>query len=79
MIGKLADQKQRNLFNPLLTDFIDMGHELVLLANKIEWRYFEKEFSDFYSIKGQPAVTIRIMVVTTETIPGGRIIILPQI
>jgi len=62
MIGKSADQKQRNLFNPLLTDFINMGHELVLLANKIEWKYFEKEFSGFYSITGQPAIPIRMMV-----------------
>jgi IS5 family transposase len=62
MIGKSADQKQRNLFNPLLTDFIDMGHELVLLPNKIEWKYFEEEFCGFYSITGQPAVPIHMMV-----------------
>jgi len=59
MIGKSADQKQKN---PLLTDFIDMRHELVLLANKMEWKYFEKKFSGFYYITGQPAVPIRMMV-----------------
>lgn len=62
MIGKTPDQKQRNFFNPLLTDFINMEHELVLLANKIEWKYFEKEFSGFYLITGQPAVPIRMIV-----------------
>ena len=35
MIGKLPDRNQRNLFQPSLVDFIDMGHELVLLADKM--------------------------------------------
>jgi IS5 family transposase len=36
MIGKTANQNQRDLFEPLLKDFIDMSHELVLLSNKID-------------------------------------------
>lgn len=62
MIGKTKDQNQRNMFNPLLNDFIDMNHELVLLANKIDWGYFEKEFSGYYPNVGQPAMPIRLMV-----------------
>ena len=62
MIGKSPVQNQRDLFNPLLTDFIDMSHELVLLAKKIDWIYFEKEFSKFYSHTGQPSMPIRFMV-----------------
>jgi len=62
MIGKSPVQNQRDLFNPLLTDFIDMSHELVLLANKIDWNYFEKSFSKHYSHKGQPSMPIRFMV-----------------
>ena len=62
MIGKSADQSQRDLFNPLLTDFINMGHELVLLCNKIDWTYFEEEFSGYYSHTGTPAMPIRLMV-----------------
>jgi IS5 family transposase len=62
MIGKSPVQNQRDLFNPLLTDFIDMSHELVLLAKKIDWSYFEKEFSKFYSHTGQPSMPIRFMV-----------------
>ena len=62
MIGKTRDQNQRNMFNPLLNDFIDMNHELVLLANKINWGYFEKEFSVHYPNVGQPAMPIRLMV-----------------
>ncbi len=62
MIGKTPDQGQRDMFSPLLSDFIDMGHELVLLANKIDWKYFEKEFSEYYSKVGQPAMPVRLMV-----------------
>jgi len=62
MLGKSAIQNQRSMFNPLLTDFIDMKHELVLLANEIDWKYFEKEFSDYYSKVGQPSMPLRLMV-----------------
>jgi len=62
MIGKSPVQNQRDLFNPLLTDFIDTSHQLVLLAKKIDWIYFEKEFAKFYSHTGQPSMPIRFMV-----------------
>ncbi len=62
MIGKTANQNQRDLFQPLLKDFIDMSHELVLLSNKIEWQYFEDTFSKYYSTTGHPAMPIRLMV-----------------
>ena len=62
MIGKLPPKNQRDMFRPLLEDFIDMGHELVLLENKIDWSYFEKEFAPYYSALGAPSVPIRLMV-----------------
>lgn len=62
MIGKSPDQSQRDLFRPLLSDFIDMKHELVLLAQKIDWKLFEKTFAPLYSDKGQPAMPVRLMV-----------------
>jgi len=62
MKGNSPNQQQRDLFRPLLTDFINLNHELVLLANKIDWNYFEKEFSTYYSHTGRPAVPIRLMV-----------------
>ena len=62
MIGKLPEKGQRDLFRPMLKDFINMKHELVLLAEKIDWNYFEEEFSPFYSEKGGPSVPIRLMV-----------------
>lgn len=36
MIGKLPNQNEGDLFRPLLKDFIDMNHELILLSDKIE-------------------------------------------
>ena len=61
MIGKSPVQNQKNLFQPMLTEFIDMSHELVLLANKIDWNHFEKLFSKYYSHTGQPSMPIRFM------------------
>ena len=62
MIGKIANQNQQNLFRPLLKDFIDMSHELILLSGAIDWSYFENNFSQYYSDTGQPAMPIRLMV-----------------
>jgi len=62
MKGTLPDQTQRELFRPLLSDMIDPNHELALLADKIDWDYFEQEFSPLYSAVGQPGVPIRLMV-----------------
>ncbi|MCB4235720.1 hypothetical protein LDL59_13315 [Kaistella anthropi] len=46
MLGK-NPKKQPELFRPMLVDFIDDKHELVLLSEKIDWDYFEKEFSRY--------------------------------
>ena len=62
MIGKLPNNKQKKLFSPLLSDFINMEDGLVLLSQKIDWDYFEKEFSEYYSYTGQPGVPIRLIV-----------------
>ena len=61
MIGKSPDQNQKNLFQPLLKDFINMEQELVLLSGTIDWNYFEKEFCDLYSTTGSPSKPIRLM------------------
>lgn len=63
MIRKSPDQNQKNLFLPLLKEFINMEHELVLLAERIDWKYFENSFFHLYSDTGQPAMPIRLMVV----------------
>lgn len=62
MLGKLPEKGQRDLFCPMLKDFIDMNHELVLLADKIDWSYFKKEFAPLYLERGAPGIPIRVMV-----------------
>lgn len=62
MIGKSITQNQQDLFKPLLKEFIDLNHELVLLAEKVDWKYFENSFSDLYSNTGKPAMPVRLMV-----------------
>ncbi|MDR2126494.1 MAG: transposase [Prevotellaceae bacterium] len=46
----------------MLNDIINKRHELVLLADAIDWQYFEKEFSPLYSSVGQPSVPVRLMI-----------------
>jgi hypothetical protein len=38
-----------------------MNHE-VLLANQMDWKCFEDDFSQYYSHTGQPSMPIRLMV-----------------
>jgi len=62
MLGKLPDSKQRELFRPMLVDMIDPTHELVLLADTIDWRYFENEFTSLYSYVGQSSIPLRLII-----------------
>lgn len=47
MIGKLRNKNQSDFFKPLLVDYIDMKHELVLLSKVIDWEELEKELSKY--------------------------------
>ena|SRR6056297_1286989 len=62
MIGKSPNQNQRNLFRPVLKEFINPDHDLVLLAHKFPWKEIEDEFISLYSHTGSPAKPIRLMV-----------------
>lgn len=61
MIGTSTDQNQKNLFQPLLKEFINPKHSLVILAHKFPWNELEHEFADLYSTTGTPAKPIRLM------------------
>ena len=37
MIGKLPDQDQKDLFRPLLKEFINPQQALIQLSEKIDW------------------------------------------
>ena len=62
MVGKLPQITQRDLFRPMLKDFIDPQHKLALLAESIDWHHFEEAFEPYYSKDGAPGVPIRLMV-----------------
>lgn len=52
-----------DLFRSRLDQIINMKHGLVILANKIDWSHFEKEFGAYYiEKKGRPGRPIRLMV-----------------
>jgi IS5 family transposase len=52
-----------DLFRMRLDSFINMKHELVLLADKIDWPAFEKKYGAYYiDKKGRPGAPIRLMV-----------------
>ena len=61
MIGKSPIQEQKNLFQPLLAEFINREHELILLSEEISWDELEKEFAPLYSTTGTPGKPIRLM------------------
>lgn len=62
MKGELPDSRQSNLFQPNLYQIVNPAHELVLLAQKINWTYFEQEFKNLYSNTGKPSKPVRLMV-----------------
>ena len=62
MLGKSPNQAQGDFFRPLLLSFIDPKHELIGLANVIDWKSMENEFSGYYSTTGTPSKPIRMMV-----------------
>lgn len=55
------------MLGSLLKEFINLDHELALLADKIDWQYFKDEFSSLYSNTGKPAMPIGLM--------GGRLLL----
>ena len=61
MLGKSPDQNQSQIFQPLLKDFIDPKHELVILSCKIDWDMIVKKFSVLYSHTGTKSKPVRLM------------------
>lgn len=62
MLRSSKNDTQQSLFFSL-GDSLDQRHPLYLLAHKVDWAMFEKEFYKFYSSAcGAPAKPIRLMV-----------------
>jgi len=62
MVGKQDSSLQLNIFDTPLEKFINLGHELCILSNKIDWDSIEQEFSFYYSEICRPSVPIRRMI-----------------
>ena len=62
MRSKKKPKNQMNFLAPTLKEQLNPNHPLYLLAHKIEWDYFDKEFEPLYSKTGRPAHPIRLMV-----------------
>lgn len=62
MVGKIDKNPQLNIFEIPLKSFINMKHELCILAAEIDWDSIEKEFSVYYTDFGRPSIPIRKIV-----------------
>ena len=51
-----------DLFRSRLEQIINMDHELVRLAHKLDWEWIDAELADRFSDKGRPATETRFMV-----------------
>jgi IS5 family transposase len=57
-----SPQKQGHLLYPDLLDHLDPKDPLLVLAQRLPWERFEKDFAPLYSEVGRPAKPIRLMV-----------------
>jgi len=57
-------QKSRHddLFRARLDRIINMRHELVVLADKIDWAWLDERLADCFSDQGRPAEPVRFMI-----------------
>jgi transposase, IS5 family len=51
-----------DLFRAQLDQIINMRHELVLLASKIDWDWIDDEIAPLYSDKGRPRIETRFVI-----------------
>ncbi len=50
-----------DLFKARLDQIINMKHELVILAEKIDWAWLDKQIAPYFSDEGRPAEPVRFM------------------
>ncbi len=51
-----------DLFRARLDQIINMKHELVVLADKIDWAWLDAELAESFSDQGRPAEPVRFMI-----------------
>jgi hypothetical protein len=53
---------EADLFRPRLDQIIDMKHELVQLAGRLDWDWLDGEIAPLYSDKGRPGIETRFVI-----------------
>src|ERR1700739_509671 len=53
---------ENDLFRARLDQIINMKHELVRLAARIDWAWIDGEIAPLYSDKGRPGIETRFMI-----------------
>ena len=51
-----------DLYRSRLDQMINLRHELVILANQIDWQHIDNQLIPLYSSTGRPAISSRLMV-----------------
>ena len=59
---KLKTTGEGDLFRARLEQIINMKHELVQLAGKIDWDWIDREIAPLYSDKGRPGIEARFVI-----------------
>jgi len=54
--------REDNLFRARLEQIINMKHELVRLAGRIDWAWLDSEIASLYSGKGRPGIESRFVI-----------------
>ena len=63
------------LFRARLVQIINMKHELVQLARKLDWEWLDGEIAPLYSDKGRPGIESRFVIgllASQAHLPGTR-------
>ena len=59
---KRETTEEDDLFRARLDQIINMKHELVQLAGKIDWHWIDGEIAPLYSDKGRPGIETRFVI-----------------
>lgn len=54
--------KTDDLFRSRLDNILNLRHEIVILANSIDWNFLENKVAPFYSDEDRPGIPARLMV-----------------
>ncbi len=56
------ETKNDDLFRSRLTQIINTHHELVQLAERIDWSHIDLQVQPFFATEGRPAIPSRFMI-----------------